>query len=101
MFWRHHLEVTLQILYLTHVCFNRDSDIIGSDDLLALAAVYMYMKLHVSLQQRYPHSLSESLTAFTALLVRLQHDDVPVLHNASHRPASRTRRTQDAATAEL
>ena len=71
-------------LFLTHVWSNRDSGIIDSDDLLALAAaVHMYIKLRVSPQQRYPHRLPELLTAFTALLVRRQPDDVPVLHNAS------------------
>ena len=50
---------------------NRDSGIIGFDDLLALAAaVYIYIKLHSSPEQRYPHGLSELLAAFAALLVR-------------------------------
>ena len=63
--------------------------------LLSLAAsVYMYIKLHLS---RYPHSVPELLTAFAAQLVRRQPDDVPGLY----RPAGRTRRIQDAATAEL
>ena len=62
---------------------SKDSGTIDSDDLLALAAaVYMYIKLHLSPQTGYPCSLSELLAAFAALLVRLQTDDVPVLHNA-------------------
>ena len=60
---------------------NRESDIISSDDFLDLfAAVYMYTKLHLSLQQRCPRNL-------TTLFVRRQPDDVPVLHSALYRPA--------------
>ena len=63
-----------------HVWSNRDFGAVDSDDLLALAAaVCMYIKLHLSLQQQYPHSLPELLTAFTA---GRKPDGVPVLHNA-------------------
>ena len=77
-------EFALQIQDLTHVWSNGDSDIIGSDKILALAtAVYMHVKLHLSSQQKYPRSLPELLVAFTALLVRQQPDDVPGIHSAS------------------
>ena len=83
-FLAHTSEFAVQIFDLTHVWSNRDCDTVGSDDLLALAAaVHMYIKLHLSPQQRYPQSLSEQLTAFTELLVWRQPDDVPVLNNAS------------------
>ena len=77
-------EFELQILDLAHVWSNGESDLVDSDDLLALAAaVYMYIKLHLSPKQRYPRCLPELLTAFAALLVRRQPDDVPVLQSAS------------------
>ena len=80
----HTSEFAFQILDLTHVWSNRDSGIVDSDDLLALdAAVYMYIKLHLSPQQRHPHSLPELLAAFAALFVRRQPDAVPGLHSAS------------------
>ena len=47
------------------------------------SSVHVYIELHLSPQQRYLHSLPEFLTAFTALLVGRQLDDVPALHNAS------------------
>ena len=54
-----------------------------SDDILALAAaVYLFIKLHLSPQQRYPRTLPELLTAVAALLTRQQPDDAPVRHNA-------------------
>ena len=43
----------------------------------------MNIKLHLSPQQKYPRSLPELLTAFAALHVRRQRDDVPVLRSAS------------------
>ena len=42
----------------------------------------MFIKLHLSLQQRYPRTLPELLTAVAAPLTRQQPDDAPVLHNA-------------------
>ena len=79
----HTSEFALQILDLTHVWSNRDSGMIDSGGLFALAAVvYMNIKLRLSPRQMYPHSLTELLTAFTALLVRQQPDDVLALHNA-------------------
>ena len=58
--------------------------LVNLHDLLALAAaVYLYIKLHLSTQQRYPHSLPELFTAFTAPLVRRHSGDVPRLHSAS------------------
>ena len=82
-FAAHTGEFALQILDLPHVWSDGDSDTVGSDDLLALAAVvYMYIKLHLSPQQRYPRNLPEQLAASAALHVRRQPDDVPGLHSA-------------------
>ena len=68
---------------LTNTWSGSDSDVIESDDILALAAaVYMFIKLHLSPQHRYPRSLPELLTAFAALPTSQQPGDVPVLHNA-------------------
>ena len=77
----------LQIFDLTHGRSNSASGLVEfdepSDDLLALAAaVCMYIKLHFSPQQRYPRRFAKVLTAFAALLVRRQPEDVPELHNA-------------------
>ena len=79
----HTCRFALQIFDQTQVWSNTDSGIVDSDDLLALAAAfYMYMKLHLSPQQRYPRSLPEVLAAFAALPIRRHPDDVPELHNA-------------------
>ena len=60
-----------------------EARVIDSDGILALAsAVHMYIKLHLSPQQRNPRSLSELLAACAALPVSRHPDDVAVLHNA-------------------
>ena len=64
-------------------------------------AVYMFMKLHLSPQQRYPRMLPELLTAVAAPLTRQQPGDVPVLHIAYTIPAGRTCRVEDAGTVGL
>ena len=49
---------TLQIFDLTRIWSDNDSDVIELDDILALAAaVYMFIKLYLSTQQRYPRTL--------------------------------------------
>ena len=45
------------------------------------AAVYIYVELHFTPQQRCPRSFPELLPAFAALLLRRQPDYVPELHN--------------------
>ena len=80
----HTSEFSLQVLDLKHVWSHRDSDVIELDDILALiAAVYVFIKLNISPQQRYPRTLPELLAAVAELLISQQPDDVPVLHNAS------------------
>ena len=79
-FRAHTSGFALQIFDLTHLWSNRGSGLIDSDDLLAqAAAVYMYVKLHVSPQQRNPCSLPGPLAAFAALLLHRQPDDVTEL----------------------
>ena len=56
----------LQILDLSHIWSASDSDVIEPDDIL-----------HLSLQQRYPLTLPELLTAVAELLKRQQPDDGP------------------------
>ena len=58
-----------------------DSDVMSLMRSLA-AAVYMFIKLHLSPQQKYPRTPTEQLAAFAALLTRQQPGDVSVLHNA-------------------
>ena len=78
----HTSEFSLQLLDLTRV--YSDSDVIDLDDILALiAAVYVFIKLNLSPQQRYPRTLPELLAAVAELLTRQQPDDVPVLHKTS------------------
>ena len=58
LFPPHTSEFTLQILDLTHICFDSNSDVIVPDDMLALAAaVEMFIELHLSPQQRYARTL--------------------------------------------
>ena len=62
---------------------THNSDVIEPDDILALAAaVYMFMELHLSPQQRYPRTLPELLAAVAARLARQEANDALVLHNA-------------------
>ena len=70
----------LQVIDLTQTWSNEVTVTIECDDQLAMAAaVYIYVKLHFTPQQRYPRSLPELLTAFAALLFQRQADDVPEL----------------------
>ena len=63
----HTSDLAVQILDLAHVWSNRGSDFVDADDVFDLAAaVYMYNKLHLSPQQKYPRNLPELLTAFAA-----------------------------------
>ena len=72
---------TLQVLDVTHIWSGSGSDVMRPDDILALAAsVYMFIKLHLSTQQRYPRTLHELCTAFSALFTRQQPAHDPVLH---------------------
>ena len=80
----HTSKFSLQVLDLTHVWSHSDSNVSEHDDILALtAAIYVFIKLNLSPQQRYPRTLPELLTAFAELLTRQQPDDVPVLHDTS------------------
>ena len=57
---------TLQILDLTHIWSGNDSDVVEPEDILALAAaVYMFIKLYLSPQERHPHTLPDSYQAAT------------------------------------
>ena len=54
------------------------------DNVLALAAaIYVFVGLNLSPQQRYLRTLSELHAAVAELLSKQQPDDVPVLHDAS------------------
>ena len=68
----HTSEFSFQILDVTHVWSNRDSGVVDSDDLLALdAAVYMYIKLHLSPQRGWlpwPTTHVETWNAYSELL---------------------------------
>ena len=68
-------EISLQVFDLTDVWSHSDSNVIELDEILALTATfYMFIKLNLSPQQRYPHTLPE-------LLTKKQPDGAPVLHN--------------------
>ena len=73
-------EFALQTVDLTQVWPNVSSGIIGHDDLLA-SAVYIYVKLHFTAQQKFTRSLLEPLTAIEAPLLQRQPDDVPELRD--------------------
>ena len=90
---------TFPVLDLAHVWFGSDSDVIEPDDIPALAAVFMFIKLHFSPKRRYPRALPEQPTASEAQLTRQQPGDVPVLHNAFTIQQVATHRMQDAGTA--
>ena len=59
VFPAHTSEFAIQILDLTHVWSNRDSGIVDNDLLALDAAVYMYIKLHLS-PAAYPNYLQPS-----------------------------------------
>ena len=91
---------SLQVLDLTHIWSASDSDAIDLDDILAsAAAVYVFIKLNLSPQQRYPRTLTELLTAFAELLTRQQPDDVPVFSSCKHHPAHDPHRIPNPGTA--
>ena len=76
-------ELALQVFDLPHIWSSSVSNVIEPGDVLAVAAaVFMFIKLHLSPQQRYPRTLPELLTAVAALLTRRQPNDAAVLHNA-------------------
>ena len=79
----HTLLVNLHFKSLTHIWSNSVSDVVEPDDVLAFdAAIFMFIKQHLSPQQWYPRTLPELLTTVAAPLTMKQPSDVPVLHNA-------------------
>ena len=56
-----------------HILSGSYSDVIELDDILALAAVNMFIKLHLSPQQRYARALPELLRSFSVQLTRQPH----------------------------
>ena len=74
---------TLQFLDLPHIWSGNDSDVIEPEDILALAAaVYMFIKLYLSPEERHPHTFPT--------VAKQQLNDVSVLHNACTIQQSRT-----------
>ena len=69
---------------LAHTWSDRGNNDIDLSDILALAAaVYMFIKLDLSLpQQLYPRAHPELLSAVAELLTWHQPHDAPVLHTA-------------------
>ena len=76
-------EFSLQIIDLTQGWPDAVTGQIIRTDLLALiAAVYIHVKLRFTPEQRYPHRLRQLLEALTALLLQRQHYAVPALRGA-------------------
>ena len=67
----HTCEFSLQVIDLTHGWSNAMTEQIAHADLLAMvAAVYIYVKLRVTPEQRYTHALLQPLEAFAAQFLR-------------------------------